>query len=161
MLGSETWTFFFLLELRGWRGCTASPFCCPVTDSRPTYRVMTRPPRNSRRAYDADDCEIEIPPMSLGNMREHGVRSVLAICQEASCGHSASINVDSLPDGFLVPDVALRLRCSACGTRNVKTQPEWREGVGLGTTGRAFKGLLTARSHRIAVSPQLRSIVGS
>jgi hypothetical protein len=56
---------------------------------------MTRPPRNPRRAYDADGNEIR--PMSLGNMREHGVRSVLAICQESSCGHSASINVDSLP----------------------------------------------------------------
>jgi hypothetical protein len=33
---------------------------------------MTRPPRNPRRAYDADGREIR--PMSLGNMREHGVR---------------------------------------------------------------------------------------
>jgi hypothetical protein len=60
--------------------------------------------------------------MSLGNMREHGVRSVLALCREASCDHSSSINVDSLPDDFPVPDVSLRLRCSACGSRNVKTQ---------------------------------------
>jgi hypothetical protein len=50
---------------------------------------MTRPPRNLRRAYDADGNEIR--PMSLGNMREHGVRSVLAICQDASCGHSGSM----------------------------------------------------------------------
>jgi hypothetical protein len=87
---------------------------------------MTRPSRNPRRAYDADGNEIR--PMSLRNMREHGVRSVLAICQEASCGHSGSINVDSLPDSFPVPDVSLRLRCSACGSRNVKTQPDWKEG---------------------------------
>jgi hypothetical protein len=87
---------------------------------------MTCPPRNPRRAYDAEGREI--PPMSLGNMREHGVRSVLAICQETSCGHSGPINVDHLPDDFLVPDVSLRLRCSACGTRNVKTQPDWKEG---------------------------------
>jgi hypothetical protein len=50
---------------------------------------MTPPPRNPRRAFDADGREI--PPMSLGNMRAHGVRSVLAICQEARCGHSGSI----------------------------------------------------------------------
>jgi hypothetical protein len=50
---------------------------------------MTRPPRNPRRAYDADGNEIR--PMSLGNMREHGVRSVLALCQETSCGHSGSM----------------------------------------------------------------------
>ena len=66
--------------------------------------------------------------MSLGNMHEHGVRSVLAICQEASCGHSGSINVDRLPDDFPVSDVSLRLRCSACGSRNVKPQPDWKEG---------------------------------
>jgi hypothetical protein len=36
--------------------------------------------------------------MSLGNMREHGVRSVPAICQETSCGQRASIYLDRLPD---------------------------------------------------------------
>jgi hypothetical protein len=87
---------------------------------------MTHPPRNPPCAYDADGNEIR--PMSLGNMREHGVRSVLAICQRASCGRAASINVDEFPDDFPVPDVALRLRCSRCGSRNVKTQPDWREG---------------------------------
>jgi hypothetical protein len=51
-------------------------------------------------------------------MREHGVRAVLAICHEASCGHY----VDDLRDAFPVPDVALRLRRSTCGSRNVKTQ---------------------------------------
>jgi hypothetical protein len=66
--------------------------------------------------------------MSLGNMREHGVRSVLASYQKSSCGHSASIHVDELPDDFAVPDVALRLRCSACGSRTVKTQPDSKEG---------------------------------
>jgi hypothetical protein len=45
---------------------------------------------NPRRAYDADGNEI--PPMSLGNMREHGVRSVLAICQE-----SAILSLEGLP----------------------------------------------------------------
>jgi hypothetical protein len=35
--------------------------------------MTTRPPRNPRRAYDADGNH---------NMREHGVRAVLAICQE-------------------------------------------------------------------------------
>jgi len=66
--------------------------------------------------------------MDLGNMREHGVRSVVAECHEIRCGHSGSVNVDHLPDDVPVPDVALRLRCSACGSRNVKTIPDWREG---------------------------------
>jgi hypothetical protein len=69
---------------------------------------LTRPRRNPRREYDADGNEIR--PMSLGNMREHGVRSVLAICQDASCGYSASINVDDLPSPCPM------WRC-ACGAR--------------------------------------------
>ena len=66
--------------------------------------------------------------MTLGNMREHGVRSVAAHCQEPTRGHSGSVNADHLPDDFPVPDVSLRLPCSACGSRNVKTQPDWSEG---------------------------------
>jgi hypothetical protein len=42
-----------------------------------------RPPRNPRRAYDEHGREIE--PMTLGNMREHGVRSVDAPCED--CRH--------------------------------------------------------------------------
>jgi hypothetical protein len=82
--------------------------------------------RNPRRSYDADGNEIR--PMDLANMREHGIRSVAAICQVVGCRHSGSVNVDNLPDDFPVPDVSLRLRCSACGSRNVKTVPDWREG---------------------------------
>ena len=35
-------------------------------------------------------------PMTLANMRANGVRSVIAAC--ASCGRSADVNVDLLPD---------------------------------------------------------------
>ena len=44
------------------------------------------PSRSPRRAYDPDGREI--PPMTLGNMREHGARSVRAYCRETNCGHS-------------------------------------------------------------------------
>ena len=36
--------------------------------------MVAHPPRNPRRAYDADRHEIR--PMSLGNLREQGVRAV-------------------------------------------------------------------------------------
>ncbi len=65
----------------------------------------------------------------LANMREHGVRSVAAECQEIGCRHEGSVNVDHLPADLPVPDVALRLRGSACGSRNVKTIPNWNEGT--------------------------------
>jgi hypothetical protein len=77
--------------------------------------------RNPRRAYDAEGREIE--PMSLANMREHGVRSVDAACEV--CKHEAVVNVDSLPDEPCMPDVALRRRCSACGSKKITTRPDW------------------------------------
>ncbi len=89
--------------------------------------AMTNPPGNPRRAYDAEGREIE--PMTLANMREHGVRSVEASCQEIGCGNEGSINVDHLADDLPVPDVALRLWCSRCGSRNVTTIPDWRGGA--------------------------------
>jgi hypothetical protein len=81
--------------------------------------------RNPRRAYDADGHEIE--PMTLANMREHGIRSVWAFCTMIGCGHEARVNVDALSDELPIPDVALRLRCSRCGRRSVTTRPDWSE----------------------------------
>ena len=79
--------------------------------------------RNPRRAYDREGQEIE--PMSLGNMRQHGVRSVDAACE--ACKHEAAVNVDSLADNIYVPDVALTLRCSACGSKKIVVRPNWVE----------------------------------
>ena len=39
------------------------------------------------------------------------------------CGHGAcGIGVEALPDDLPVPDFALRLRCSVCGSKAVKTR---------------------------------------
>jgi hypothetical protein len=40
-------------------------------------------------------------PMTLANMRQNGVRSVIALC--ANCGRSADVNVDLLPETLTVP----------------------------------------------------------
>jgi len=82
---------------------------------------MTKPPRNPRRAYDGPGNEI--PPMTLANMRAHGVRSIDAFRQAIGCGHASTLNADGLP----VPDVSLRLRCSKCGSRSIHTRPNWTE----------------------------------
>ena len=64
-------------------------------------------------------------PITLGNMRYHGVRSVEAECQD--CRHEARILVDMLADHMPVSEVALILKCSVCGSKNVTTRPDWRE----------------------------------
>jgi hypothetical protein len=71
------------------------------------------------------------PPMSLANMRQNGVRAVTASC--ANCGRSADVNVDLMPETVHVPDVAQRLRCSACGGKHVSTRPAWHTAPRQGT----------------------------
>ncbi len=63
--------------------------------------------------------------MTLANMRENGTRSVEATCEV--CGHEAVVNVDAWPADYPVPDVGLKLRCSACGAKRISTKPNWAE----------------------------------
>ena len=79
--------------------------------------------RNPRRAYDAEGREIV--PMTLANMREHGVFSVDAECQ--GCKRQVVVSAERWPDKLPVPDVALMLRCSACGSKRTTTRPNWQE----------------------------------
>jgi hypothetical protein len=81
--------------------------------------------RNPRRSYDEHGNEI--PPMTLADMRDHGVRSIAAYCEAIGCDHESTLKVDSLPDDLPVPDVSLRLRCSQCGSRSIRTRPNWSE----------------------------------
>jgi hypothetical protein len=43
--------------------------------------------------------------------------------QCANCGHSADVNVDTLPDTITVPEAGRRLRCSQCGGKTISTRP--------------------------------------
>ena len=59
-------------------------------------------------------------PMTLANMRQNGVRSVIASC--ANCGRSADVNVDLLPETLTVAEAGQRLRCSSCGGKTISTR---------------------------------------
>ena len=74
--------------------------------------------------------------MTLGNTRTLGVCSLDAVCGEFLCGHAAQIYVSALPSDVAVPDVADRLRCSKCGSKNVSTRPNWLEYRASGTPNR-------------------------
>ena len=56
----------------------------------------------SRRARDRDGKIIE--PMTLANMRENGVRSVVATC--AKCSHEGVLDVQRWPADTPVPDAS-------------------------------------------------------
>ena len=71
-------------------------------------------------------------PMTFGNMRHNGVRAVIAECFARH--HKADVLVNQLDGGVFVPDVGLRMRCTACDGRRVGTRPAWhlarRPGMG-------------------------------
>jgi len=66
--------------------------------------------------------------MTLANMRENGVYSVIATCGD--CGHKSNENVDALPETIVVPEARLRLRCGRCGGKRINTQPAWHMAPG-------------------------------
>jgi hypothetical protein len=76
---------------------------------------MTRP-RNRRRAYDKDGNEIR--PATITHLKADGCRTVAAFCDD--CRHEGIVDVSAFPDDFPVPDVALKLRCSSCGSKQIR-----------------------------------------
>ena len=99
-------------------------------DPRNPKRVMPAQaglvPDSPKAAYDKDGNEI--PPLTLAAMREHGVRSILVWCN--ACNRDASFNADHLPDDLPVRDVALRMHCEQCSSKNIATFPErWVTGA--------------------------------
>ena len=67
------------------------------------------------------------PPMTLGNMREQGVRGLAVYCLNHTCRHHAVMSADEYPADLEVPSFALRLKCSKCGSRRIDVRPNWRE----------------------------------
>jgi hypothetical protein len=67
------------------------------------------------------------PPMTLGNMRANGVRTIAAYCQSSNCYHSGVVSVSDLSDDVEVPAIVSRLRCTACGRLGAESRPNWSE----------------------------------
>jgi hypothetical protein len=48
------------------------------------------------------------------------MNTVSAFCEAQGCFHDAVIPLDGWPDDMAIPDMALKLRCSKCGSRKIK-----------------------------------------
>ncbi len=46
--------------------------------------------------------------------------NVMAFCEARDCGHDAVVALEGWPEATAIPDMALRLRCSQCGSQNIK-----------------------------------------
>jgi predicted DNA-binding ribbon-helix-helix protein len=67
------------------------------------------------------------PPMTLGNMRELGMRRLLVSCLNPDCRHEALIDVSDYPDDTEVSSFVRRMRCSKCDGEKAFVRPNWKE----------------------------------
>lgn len=66
-----------------------------------------------------------VEPMTLGNMRQHGVRSLSVTC--SICHHEAIMSAEPWQDEIPVPSSGLRMVCARCGMVGAVARPNWRE----------------------------------
>lgn len=74
-------------------------------------------------------------PMTLGNMRQNGVRTLAAWCSARGCHHSAVVDVEQFGDDVPVP-FGPRLRCERCGHLGAGARPNWQERAPVSLFGR-------------------------
>jgi len=61
--------------------------------------------------------------MTIGNMRELGVRRLVAYCLNDACRHTALIDVSKHPDNVDVPSFQRRARLNAATVVTVDVRP--------------------------------------
>jgi transposase len=68
-------------------------------------------------------------PMTLGNMRELGVKRLIASCLNDGCRHTALIEVWSYPAETEIPYFKSRVVCAKCGAcgNKIDVRPNWKE----------------------------------
>jgi hypothetical protein len=66
-----------------------------------------------------------IVPMTLGNMRRLGVRSLAISC--SICHHAAVMSAEPWPDDVPVSAFGPRMVCTRCGIVGADARPNWRE----------------------------------
>jgi len=63
--------------------------------------------------------------ITLGQMREMGVRGVLVYCSDYRCSHWGRIISDRWPDDVRLSDLEPLFVCQACGTRPADLGPNF------------------------------------
>jgi hypothetical protein len=71
--------------------------------------------------------------MTLRNMREQGVRRLIAFCLRDACRHRAVIDVSAYPADTEVSWFQQRVKCGKCGARgrDINVRPNWKERAGM------------------------------
>jgi hypothetical protein len=79
----------------------------------------------SYQTHHADPADGRPVKITLGEMREMGVRRVLVYC---CCGDHIALSADRWPDDLRLSDVEPRLVCTACGRRGAEVRPDFETG---------------------------------
>jgi hypothetical protein len=68
-------------------------------------------------------------PMTLGNMRDLGVRRLIASCLNHSCRHTTLVEVWTYPAATEITYFKRRVACAICGARGerIDVRPNWKE----------------------------------
>lgn len=68
-----------------------------------------------------------------------GYRTMMAYCEAHNCGHGAEVPLRAWPPRLPMPDAALKLRCSKCGSRRIRMMVNvmelYAKAYGAGRTG--------------------------
>jgi hypothetical protein len=68
------------------------------------------------------------PKITLGEMRQSGVRGLLVYCGDHHCSHWIKLSpaeCDRWPDDVRLSDLEPQLVCSACGQRGAEVRPDF------------------------------------
>ena len=65
------------------------------------------------------------PKITLGEMRESGMRRILVYCGEFRRSHHLDISADQWPDEVRLSDLEPRFVCQACGRRGADVRPNF------------------------------------
>ena len=63
--------------------------------------------------------------ITLGEMRESGVRGLLVYCADYHCSHSMAMSADQWPDSVRLSDIERLFVCQACGKRGADVRPDF------------------------------------
>ena len=88
-------------------------------------RVLVTPHRKRKKLGGARLSPLPFRPMTLGNMRELGVRSLAVTCE--LCHHDVVLPVDAWGDAVPVPAFGPRMVCTRCGIVVADVRPNWRQ----------------------------------
>jgi hypothetical protein len=64
-------------------------------------------------------------PVTVGHIRSHGCRDLLAYCNSGRCRHSATMNGGRLSDETPVCSLCLRMVCTKRGMIGADVRPDW------------------------------------